>query len=137
MYEVCINTMGHYRCECARYFRRDETTGQCQPDPNIYSRMAPKPRVVPGAKKEENPEGENVENDDSVENDDDEGSLSDEDIKRLAVAFVICLIGTAAAKGDLIMTALFFCSLLCAGLWWAFDKTDKIAEHFMKHHREL
>jgi len=49
MYEQCINTIGHYKCECARFFRRDPTTGQCQPDPAIYSRFLPnrlrKPQV--------------------------------------------------------------------------------------------
>jgi len=41
MYEQCVNTIGHYKCECARFFRRDPTTGQCQPDPAIYSRFLP------------------------------------------------------------------------------------------------
>jgi len=58
MYEQCINTIGHYKCECARFFRRDPTTGQCQPDPAIYSRFLPnrlrKPQV--DVKKEEEKE---------------------------------------------------------------------------------
>ena len=132
MYEVCVNTMGHYRCACARYFRRDEVSGQCQPDPNIYSRMAP--RVVPGTGKAEQKEKSDGEH---VENDENEESLSDDDIKRLAVAFVICVIGTAAARGDLIWTFLFFVSLIFAGAWWASDNTEKILKHLSKHHKEL
>jgi len=54
MYEQCVNTIGHYKCECARFFRRDPTTGQCQPDPAIYSRFLPnRMRKAPEAKKEE------------------------------------------------------------------------------------
>jgi len=52
MYEVCVNTPGHYKCECARFFKRDETTGQCQPDPAIYSQYLP-PSARRAAKKEE------------------------------------------------------------------------------------
>merc|ERR1739838_807916 len=54
MYEQCVNTIGHHKCECARFFRRDPTTGQCQPDPAIYSRFLPnRMRKAPEAKKEE------------------------------------------------------------------------------------
>jgi len=66
MYEQCINTIGHYRCQCARFFRRDPTTGQCQPDPAIYSRYLPnRPRRTPPvgeeeAKKEEEKASEEV-----------------------------------------------------------------------------
>jgi hypothetical protein len=54
MYEVCVNTPGHYKCECARFFKRDEATGQCQPDPAIYSQyLPPSARRAAEAKKEE------------------------------------------------------------------------------------
>merc|ERR1712135_61319 len=54
MYEVCVNTPGHYKCECARFFKRDEATGQCQPDPAIYSQyLSPSARRSAEAKKEE------------------------------------------------------------------------------------
>lgn len=63
MYEQCVNTIGHYKCECARFFRRDPTTGQCQPDPAIYSRFLPNRLRRPAApaaevKKEEPKEEE-------------------------------------------------------------------------------
>jgi len=59
MYEVCVNTPGHYKCECARFFKRDETTGQCQPDPAIYSQyLPPSARRSAEAKKEEEAKAE-------------------------------------------------------------------------------
>lgn len=126
MYEVCVNTIGHYKCECARYFRRDQKTGQCQPDPNIYSRMGPqgaaKSQDAPKRDEDESG-GEGVENDSVVED-----SLSENDIKRLVVAVVICLLGTAAASGSLIWTALFFCSIVASGIWWASDKPEEIVK---------
>jgi len=54
MYEVCVNTPGHYKCECARFFKRDDATGQCQPDPAIYSQyLPPAAKRSQEAKKEE------------------------------------------------------------------------------------
>merc|ERR1712096_388207 len=59
MYEQCINTIGHYRCQCARFFRRDPNTGQCQPDPAIYSRYLPtQPRRTPLVEEETKKEEE-------------------------------------------------------------------------------
>jgi hypothetical protein len=79
MYEVCVNTPGHYKCECARFFKRDEATGQCQPDPAIYSQYLPpsakrsqEAKKAEEAKKEEEkkeeaaPEAEAKEGDDAV-----------------------------------------------------------------------
>jgi len=79
MYEVCVNTPGHYKCECARFFKRDDATGQCQPDPAIYSQYLPpsakrsqEAKKAEEAKKEEEkkeeaaPEAEAKEGDDAV-----------------------------------------------------------------------
>ncbi|XP_077971172.1 cysteine-rich with EGF-like domain protein 2 isoform X2 [Styela clava] len=135
MYEVCVNTLGHYKCACARYFRRDPVSGQCQPDPNIYSRMVPPSapsKAADKGKAEKADEGEIVVGNEV------EDSLSDDDIKRLVVAVVICIIGTAAAGGNLIWTALFFCSIIGAGVWWASDKTDELAMSMIPQpHQEL
>lgn len=131
MYEVCVNTLGHYKCECARYFRRDSVSGQCQPDPAIYSHLRPpshKPAApAPDSSSKKEDSGERVETESAVED-----SLSEDDIKRLIVAVLICIIGTAAASGNLIWTALFFLSILCAGIWWASDKSEEIAKSFIK-----
>ncbi|CAK8694472.1 unnamed protein product [Clavelina lepadiformis] len=152
MYEVCVNTPGHYKCECARFFRRDPVSGQCQPDPAIYSRYVPE---RPGKKTEKKSEdGEQCYGDEchdrkdhgasrhSVAGSSDDGdSLSDNEIKKLIFAVVICLLGTAAAKGSMFWTLMFFLSFFSAGLWWASDKTDKIYESFshphFKQHQEL
>ena len=153
MYEVCINTPGHYKCECARFFRRDPVSGQCQPDPAIYSQYAPQ---RPAKKEEENKEDkdgkncveENCHNQEdhdlymeaiakvesrksSVKTDDDD-ELTDDDIKRLVIAVVICMIGTAAAKGSIFWNLMFFLSILLTGIWWASDKTDQIARSMLK-----
>jgi len=167
MYEVCVNTPGHYKCECARFFRRDPVTGQCQPDPAIYSQYAPKRAE---AKTEEKAEekatgGEtrrkntgdgktNLETEfhdeyhhgsnngdrkcsssqtcsPSEKPTEEEDSLSEEDIKRILVALIICVLGTAAAKGSMLWTSLFFLSLILAMAWWASDKTDRIAQSMM------
>lgn len=172
MYEVCVNTPGHYKCECARFFKRDETTGQCQPDPAIYSQYLP-----PSARRagEEDDEGEVVEEDEFPSLGDDDGSsvsgetggndasqhhscsgnsflneqgycqardpyleeepepeLSWEDKQRLAVAVVVCMIGTMAANGNIFWTLMFFASLAGCAVWWASDKTDKIASSIIK-----
>lgn len=155
MYEVCVNTPGHYKCECARFFRRDPVTGQCQPDPAIYSQYAPKrsAKKTEEGEIEEGGRSKGINNADtgfhdemshhepsvnteqcsssdkcsSETQDDDEDSLTTEDIQQLTVAVVICLIGTAAAKGSLLWGFMFFFSLFCAGLWWASDKTDRLS----------
>ena len=153
MYEVCVNTPGHYKCECARFFRRDSVSGQCQPDPAIYSQYsAPQRPAAKEAKKEEK-EGKNLvemsphDREDheryleaiakksrrKVKTDDDD-ELSEEDIKRLVVAVVICIIGTAAAKGSIFWNLMFFLSIILAGIWWASDKTDLIARSLLQSH---
>nr|CAB3233795.1 cysteine-rich with EGF-like domain protein 2-A [Phallusia mammillata] len=156
MYEVCVNTAGHYKCECARFFRRDPVTGQCQPDPAIYSQYAPRRSAKKEAKteegeNEEHGEGMETNNMDSgfhdemshheppsstdqcsssdkcsSDSEDDDEALTDEDIQQLVVAVVICLLGTAAAKGSLLWGFLFFLSLFLTALWWASDKTDRL-----------
>ncbi|XP_078484469.1 cysteine-rich with EGF-like domain protein 2-A isoform X2 [Ciona intestinalis] len=159
MYEVCVNTPGHYKCECARFFRRDPVSNQCQPDPAIYSRYVPKRN-----ENEEKKDGERFSSDEenfsrkSERNDaghdenhhdrsdvasrdsaDDEEDfeLSWQDIQQLSVALIICLIGTMAASGNICWTLLFFLSILFSGMWWASDKTDRIAtslaRSYMKH----
>lgn len=168
-----MNTPGHYKCECARFFRRDSTSGQCQPDPAIYSQFAPrKPAENVKEEKKENKEekegkrycfdqechdqedhdryleaiekmkrsqqqntgSETDKNQKSQKVTGDEGDLSEEDIKRLVVAFVICLIGTAAARGSIFWNLMFFLSIFLCGVWWASDKSDRIARSFMRTH---
>ena len=146
---MCVNTPGHYKCECARFFRRDPVSGQCQPDPAIYSQYAPPQKT----EKKDEKEGKNlVEMDPHDRRDheryleaiakmkssrrgaktDTDDKLSDEDIKRLVVALIICIIGTAAAKGSIFWNLMFFLSLILAGVWWASDKTDLIARSMLQ-----
>ena len=174
MYEVCVNTPGHYKCECARFFRRDPVTGQCQPDPAIYSQYAPQKsaqKKEDGEKKEEEEKKEDgkrycfdekdchdqedhdryleamekKKSSDSSERStssittstntktDDDDELSEDDIKRLVIGFVICVIGTAAAKGSIFWNTMFFLSLILTGLWWASDKTEEITRSLMRN----
>jgi len=143
-----VNTPGHYKCECARFFRRDPVSGQCQPDPAIYSQYVPPKKSEKTEEKKDDKDGKKwVEMDphdrkdheryleavaklkssrNAVKTDSDD-ELSEEDIKRLVVAVIICIIGTAAAKGSIFWNLMFFLSLILAGIWWASDKTDLIA----------
>lgn len=61
-----------------------------------------------------------------------EDELSWDDIQRLGAAFVICILGTAAHKGSIFWTLMFFMSILICGIWWASDKTDEIVQRMMK-----
>ena len=66
---------------------------------------------------------------------DDDDQLSAEDWKRLIVGVIICMIGTAAAKGDIFWNLMFFLSLFLTGLWWASDKTDQIAKSIVQSYK--
>lgn len=61
-----------------------------------------------------------------------EDELSWEDIQRLTAAFVVCVLGTAAHKGSIFWTSMFFLSIILCGIWWASDKTDQIVHSLTK-----
>lgn len=124
MYEVCVNTFGHYRCECARNFRRDPSTGQCQPDAGIYSQPTAPPRKTDQQREKGR---EDVVDD----------SLSNEDIMRLAIAFFMCILGTAAASGSIFWNLIFFLCLILLALWWASDKSDEILAKILKLPKDM
>ena len=63
---------------------------------------------------------------------DSDDELTEADFKRLVVAVIICIIGTAAAKGSIFWNIMFFLSLFLAGIWWASDKTDRITRSMMQ-----
>jgi len=59
-------------------------------------------------------------------------SLTTEEIQRLAAAFVFCIIGTLASRGNLIWTAVLYAYLFAMFYWWAYDKHDDIIDSFVK-----
>jgi len=61
-----------------------------------------------------------------------EESLTTEEIQRLAAAFVFCIIGTLASRGNLIWTAVLYAYLFAMFYWWAYDKHDDIIDSFVK-----
>ena len=61
-----------------------------------------------------------------------EQELSWEDKQRLAAAVIVCMIGTMAANGNVFWNLMFFLSLALCAVWWASDKTDKIASSLIK-----
>merc|ERR1711953_339948 len=54
-----------------------------------------------------------------------EDELSWEDIQRLTAAFVVCVLGTAAHKGSIFWTSMFFLSIILCGIWWHLIKLIK------------
>jgi len=58
--------------------------------------------------------------------------LTTEEIQRLAAAFVFCIIGTLASRGNLIWTAVLYAYLFAMFYWWAYDKHDDIIDSFVK-----
>jgi hypothetical protein len=61
-----------------------------------------------------------------------EDELSWDDIQRLTCAFIICILGTAAHKGSIFWTILFFCAIIFCGIWWISDKTDDFYKSMTK-----
>lgn len=61
-----------------------------------------------------------------------EESLTTEEIQRLAAAFIFCIIGTLASRGNLIWTAVLYAYLFAMFYWWAYDKHDDIIDSFVK-----
>ncbi|KAF0034887.1 hypothetical protein F2P81_012645 [Scophthalmus maximus] len=104
--EICTNTDGSFRCDCAeRFFRKD---GVCvkKPQPSVQEKGLF----------------------DDIQ--DDEVEV----LQQMLFGVVLCALATLAAKGDLVYTSVFMGAVAAMAGYWLSDRGDRLLHGFLKGH---
>lgn len=126
--EICTNTEGSFRCDCAEGFiRRD---GVCvrkqQPSESHHTHAVTLPHGglshanLPRAGVQERGLFEDIQ-DDEVEV-----------LQQMFFGVVLCALATMAAKGDLVYTSVFMGALAAMTGYWLSDRGDRLLDNFFK-----
>uniref|UniRef100_A0A3Q3C104 EGF-like domain-containing protein n=3 Tax=Haplochromini TaxID=319058 RepID=A0A3Q3C104_HAPBU len=104
--EICTNTEGSFRCDCAEGFIRMDSVCVKKQLPHF----------------EEKGLFEDIQ-DDEVEI-----------LKQMFFGVVLCALATLAAKGDLVYTSVFMGALAAMAGYWLSDRGDRLLNSFVKGH---
>ncbi|XP_029005800.1 protein disulfide isomerase Creld1 [Betta splendens] len=102
--ELCTNTAGSFRCDCAEGFSREDGACVKQQTPNV----------------EEKGLFDDI-RDDEVEV-----------LRQMFFGVVLCALGTLAAKGDFVYTSVFMGALAAMAGYWLSDRGDHLLGNFLK-----
>nr|XP_020443075.1 cysteine-rich with EGF-like domain protein 1 [Monopterus albus] len=102
--ELCINTAGSYRCDCAEGFIRKETV----------------------CVKKERPSDQEKGLFEDLQ--DDEVEV----LQQMLFGVVLCALATLAAKGDLVYTSVFMGAVAAMAGYWLSDRGDRLLDSFLK-----
>uniref|UniRef100_A0A669DQE1 EGF-like domain-containing protein n=1 Tax=Oreochromis niloticus TaxID=8128 RepID=A0A669DQE1_ORENI len=102
--EICTNTEGSFRCDCAEGFIRMDSVCVKKQLPHF----------------EEKGLFEDIQ-DDEVEV-----------LKQMFFGVVLCALATLAAKGDLVYTSVFMGALAAMAGYWLSDRGDRLLDSFVK-----
>ncbi|XP_041837446.1 protein disulfide isomerase Creld1 isoform X2 [Melanotaenia boesemani] len=102
--EICINTEGSFRCECAQGFNRKDSVCERKQIPCVQEKGL----------------FEDIQ-DDEVEV-----------LQKMFFGVVLCALGTLAAKGDLVYTSVFMGAAAAMAGYWLSDRGDRLIDGFLK-----
>lgn len=102
--QICINTIGSFRCDCAQgFFHRDGVCVRKQ-----------QPRV------QEKGLFEDIQDDEI------------EVLQQMFFGVLLCALATLAAKGDMVYTSLFIGAVAAMAGYWLSDRGDRFLGNFLK-----
>lgn len=126
--EICTNTMGSFRCDCAEGFIRKDSVCVKKHKPSESHHtdrkmFTPSPNLThlsPPAGVEEKGLFEDI-RDDEVEV-----------LQQMFFGVVLCALATLAAKGDLVYTSVFMGAVAAMAGYWLSDRGDRLLATFLK-----
>ncbi|CAB1420751.1 unnamed protein product [Pleuronectes platessa] len=104
--EICINTVGSFRCDCAKGFHRKGGVCVRKQLPSVQQKGL----------------FEDIQ-DDEVEV-----------LQQMFFGVVLCALATLAAKGDMVYTSVFIGAMAAMAGYWLSNRGDRMLHSFMKGH---
>lgn len=102
--EICTNTEGFFRCDCAEGFIRKDRVCIKKQQLGIHEKGL----------------FEDIQDDEVVV------------LQQMCLGVLLCALGTLAAKGDLVYTSIFMGALAAMAGYWLSDRGDRLLDSFIK-----
>ncbi|XP_029989325.1 cysteine-rich with EGF-like domain protein 1 [Sphaeramia orbicularis] len=102
--EICVNTEGSFRCDCAEGFSRKNNVCVKKQLPSIHEKGL----------------FEDIQDDEVVV------------LQQMFLGVVLCALATLAAKGDMVYTSIFMGALAAVAGYWLSDRGDRFLDSFLK-----
>ncbi|XP_020789920.2 protein disulfide isomerase CRELD1 [Boleophthalmus pectinirostris] len=104
--EICTNTEGSFRCDCAKGYIRKNNVCVKKQQPSVLDKGL----------------FEDIQDDEVVV------------LQQMILGILLCALGTLAAKGDLVYTSIFIGAIAAVAGYWLSDRGDRILNSFLKGH---